>query len=109
MTLEEEEELLLQIGHELHGPSIERQLIDRKALIKVAKRWLEENNSRLRKIVCENSVVTNHLRGSETQEQALVKSIADALCGFYVMIPCASIAQYIVSKGLSEYCRNHAS
>ena len=99
------EELYLDIGQELVSDAIKP--ISNRFLIDVAKRWVSENQQKIKTAICENQRVNDLQEQIEDKEKRilLVTSIADLISGFCTGISPFTVSVIIVKEGLKQFCK----
>lgn len=99
-----DDEYLIELAQALANNDGKRAFKSKDEAIKIAKDWLSANHKKLQEVICNHPTAARYMSGTLTSDEELVKALADALSAIYTFLPCATIAQYAVKRGLARFC-----
>ena len=97
-----EDELLERIGESLEKDSLHIGPRSSRALIKKAKRWLQNQRPTLQDHICRNKRIRDLAQGSD--HLVLAGAIADLLSSFLIKVSPFTLAALIVKRGVETLC-----
>ena len=102
---QKQDDLLYQLGRSLTQNELFASPPSFNEFVRIAERWLNQKDSELKKLICMNMEIKEHI--NDFDEIALCAAIADLIATIAFGVPPFTVAALIVKKSVVNYCQDH--
>jgi len=101
------EELYIMLGEELLSEVLGADEFSDEEKQEEAKEWENENNKRLRELICSSDIYQKYIQNPGSWEWVtIVNGLASIITPIAIEVTAATVVALLIKKGLNKFCEN---